>query len=135
MKFIFLGSDILLYLLVITVIFYIFWLRKHPQLRKPWLKVVKNPWGMSAVLILLIYFLVGFTDSIHFQKRLPNGSGTTQQYSPVVESLLDSFLWPLGTETEKTYSAPLATRLFVKDTEENPTGTLTRTYSPLEYAA
>jgi peptide/nickel transport system permease protein len=54
--------------------------------------------------------LVGFLDSLHYRPRLSGGG-----YSPEVVSVLDFALTHLRERRERTYSAPLATRLYAKE--------------------
>ena len=78
-------------------------------------------WG-AAVLewrrwsVLGVYVVIGLMDTVHFHppEAEQDESGETV-YSPEVLSLLDLWLTPLRERQEKTYSAPLATHLFAKE--------------------
>ena len=78
--------------------------------------------------------LIGLLDSLHF--RLPlqdNGAGGEVHYSVEVLSVLDYLLGPVRTRTEKTYSAPMATRLYAREFVQQPDGTEVREYPRLKY--
>lgn len=53
------------------------------------------------------------------------------QFSTEIRSLLDVVLKPLRDHTERSYSAPFATRAFSKELIEQPDGTGVRDYPPL----
>ncbi|MDP3033453.1 MAG: ABC transporter permease, partial [Rhodocyclaceae bacterium] len=62
--------------------------------------------------VLLAFVLVALLDSLHYRERLP---GDQENYAVEVRSALDAALTGLRTRAEKTYSAPLATHLFAKE--------------------
>jgi peptide/nickel transport system permease protein len=68
---------------------------------------------MACSVVLLFFVSVGVLDSFHFRARLAGGETTS--YSPEVLSLLDVALTGLRERRERTYSAPLATRLYAKE--------------------
>jgi peptide/nickel transport system permease protein len=74
---------------------------------------------MAAATVLAAFVVVGVLDSLHYRERLPdagNAAGKGQAaYSNEVLSALDALLLPLKSRTEKTYSGPLATHLFAKE--------------------
>ena len=80
-------------------------LRKE-HVRRSFAQIFKQPIAVSAGVILLLYLLIGVMDSIHFK-----ANDDEQQ-----ASLLDYVLAPLGSQYEKTYSAPLATTLYSTET-------------------
>jgi peptide/nickel transport system permease protein len=86
---------------------------------------------MSSAVILAAYILVGLLDSVHFHPKLPDsGSGRTI-YSTEIRSLLDVVVMPLRVRNEKTYSAPLASHLYAKETIELPDGSQIRDFPRL----
>jgi len=89
---------------------------------------------MAASVVLCAYLLVGLLDSLHYRPRLPaTEPGAPAVYSVEVRSLLDRLLTPLRTRLEKTYSAPLATRLYQKEQIESADGSLRRDFPRLRY--
>jgi len=128
---VFLWTDVLIFaLLVVTVLFGIYAAR-HEHLRAPWRQVLHRPMAMAALVVLAAYVAVGLLDSVHFRER--TGNQEPVQYSGEVRSALDKLLAPLRMRTEKTYSAPFATRAFQKETVEHADGTRTREYPRLVY--
>jgi len=95
--------------------------------------VLARPLGLSAAVVLGAYVAVGLVDSVHF--RLPAGEAKNGEvhYAGESLSLLDLAAAPLREGVEKTYSAPLAITLFVKETVERPDGTRARDYPRLRY--
>lgn len=136
-----LWTDLLIFILVTVVIAFIFYARKHEHLRAPWRQVFRSRTGMASLLVLSIYVLIALLDSMHF--RLPieaklTGQQSQQQqqknyYSVEVLSVLDLVLWPLREQEEKTYSAPLATELFSRETIDLEGGGQQRIYPRLVY--
>jgi peptide/nickel transport system permease protein len=85
----------------------------------------------------MAFLAVGLLDSLHYRPALDNkGEGKTA-YAIEVLSVLDLALTPLRTRNEKTYSEPLATRAYAKESIELrlPDGTLrqTRDYPRLKF--
>lgn len=120
MNFIFkiLLTDALLYLLVASVIVFIFYARKHDHLLAPWRRIKTNKLAMSALVFLLFFVVTGILDSIHIRQEIVVESETKiqhVQYSNEISSLLDLMLTTIRTQTEKTYSAPFATHSFSKE--------------------
>ena len=131
-------TDGLIYLLTFIGLSFAFYARRHEHLRAPWRQVKRRRLGMSAVVVLSAYLIVGLLDSIHFQEPLENTpdrqtNSQEVQYSGDVVSVLDKIATRLRSRVEKTYSAPFATHLFVKETIEMPDGTQERGYPRLKY--
>ena len=131
---VFLTTDVLLYLLLAAVAAFIFYARRKKYLRDPWLRVFRRRSGMIALVILSAYVAVGVLDSIHFRPVAGYGPQGQAHYAPQVISVLDWIATPLRKHTEKTYSAPFATRLFVKETVPGPNGKERRIYPRLKWA-
>src|SRR5579871_1877891 len=106
LRLVFLPTDILIYILVAAIGFYIYWTIKHEHLRAPWRQVIKRRVGMSALVVLIAYVIVGLLDSVHFQIALQNQNDQKTYYSVEVKSLLDILVSPLGQQDEESYSAP-----------------------------
>ena len=84
------------------------------------------PVGMASLVVLMVFVLVGLADSLHYRLRLDNG-----QYDVEVLSVLDRALKPLKDQTERTYSAPLATHAQTKEARTGPDGKQIRDYPRL----
>jgi len=130
-----LWTDALVFLLMGSIMGFILYARSREHLRAPWREVIRKPLGMSALIILLVYVLVGFLDSLHFRQELEQTNGKTDQvqYAATIESVLDVILSDLRANTEKTYSAPFALNLYNKETLEDKRGNKRREYPRLAY--
>jgi len=129
-----LPSDVLVWLLVLAVAAFAAYCSRRPHLAAPWARVFRNRAAMAAAVFLSAYLLVGLLDSLHYRPTLPaTGPGAPVVYSVEVRSLLDRLLTPLRTRLEKTYSAPLATRLFQKEQVALPGGGTQREFPRLRY--
>jgi peptide/nickel transport system permease protein len=119
-KFILLWTDAALFLMLIAVVLYAWHVRRTPTLRHTWTRVLVDAPAMCAAVVLLVFAVVGILDSVHYRPRLPPAEGVAAAapaYAPTVQSLLDRLLrHTVLTSPEKTYSAPLATRQFTKET-------------------
>jgi peptide/nickel transport system permease protein len=129
-----LWTDGPVWLLVAIAIGYFVYVRRHEHLAAPWRRVTRSAPGMSALVVLAAFILVGLLDSVHFRPQL---EGKDQEgaavYAVEVRSLLDVLVMPLKTRTERTYSAPLATHAFAKETTELPGGAIVREFPRLRY--
>lgn len=121
-----LWTDALIYLLVVATIVFIFWSRGYEHWRMAWQKIMNNRLAVFSIIILSCYMTVGLLDSIHFQTTRINQTNT-------VESLLDYLISPLGTHEEKTYSAPFARHLSVKEMQILPDGKSVTDYPAVRY--
>jgi peptide/nickel transport system permease protein len=133
-QFVFLWTDVLIYLLIALVIVGILYIRKQAHLITPWKSVFQRKRGVISVIILLCYITVGLLDSVHFRQALPMKNSSEQHYSSEVITVLDLIIAPLRQQLEKTYSSPLATHLFVREMQTNEEGKLTYHYPLLQFA-
>lgn len=132
-----LWSDWVIWLLLVASLVLGFLSLRNPPLRAAWRRVGRSRPGMAAATLLMAFLLVGLLDSLHYRPALDNkGEGKTA-YAIEVFSLLDLAVTPLRTRNEKTYSEPLATRAYAKESIELrlPDGTLrqTRDYPRLKF--
>ncbi len=130
---VFLWTDTLLYVLVAAVAVLVWYVRRHEHLRAPWREVFRNRMGVAAMVVLAAYVTVGLLDSVHFRLPLESSAAGGERYSGQVLSVLDLLLTPLRTHQEETYSAPLATRLYSKETVRLPDGRDVRIYPRLRF--
>ena len=119
-KFVFLWTDIALFLLVLAVVFYAWQISRSETSRATWGRVLRNGPAMGSAVVLLFFVTVGLLDSVHFQPRLPKAADAPANapvvYSSRVVSLLDTLLDHTALQhKEKTYSAPLAWLQFTKE--------------------
>jgi peptide/nickel transport system permease protein len=106
-----LFTDVLLWLLAAAVALYAWYCSRRPHLAAPWKRVFQSKAAMVCSVVLLLFVVIGLLDSFHYRPRLQGGNG----YSPEVLSVLDLGLSHLRQRRERTYSAPLATRLYAKE--------------------
>jgi peptide/nickel transport system permease protein len=129
-----LWTDALLWVLVALVAGYFWLVHRREHLAAPWRRVAQSPAGMMALVVLGAYVLVGLADSLHFRPRLePGGKDNGRAYSVEVLSVLDVALAPLRTRTETTYSEPLATRAYARETVDLGGGRVTREFPRLRF--
>ena len=123
-----LWTDALVFLLLAVVAAFAIYARRHEHLRAPWRRVAQTPAAMSAAVVLLAFIAVGLLDSLHFRPAVEpvavagakRSAAAATAYAPEVKSVLDVMLAHLSSRTERTYSAPLATHAYSKETMEVP---------------
>jgi len=114
-----LWSDALIWLLVLGVAAFGWASSRNPPLRAAWCRVGRSRPGMAAATVLVAFVLIGLLDSLHYRPPLANRTpDQPAAYSIEVLSALDALAAPLRTRNEKTYSAPLATRAYAKESIE-----------------
>jgi peptide/nickel transport system permease protein len=141
-----LWTDALVYLLLAVVAGFVWYVRGHEHLRAPWWRVARTPAAMSSLVVLVLFLLVGLLDSLHFRLALPAAAGTQADrnvsrdaaYAVDVKSALDLLLASIANRPERTYSAPLATHAYAKETVEvqagdGKAGKQVRDYPRLKY--
>jgi peptide/nickel transport system permease protein len=129
-----LWTDVLVWLLVAIGISYFWYVRRQAHLLQPWRRVLRSTPGVCALVVLSAFVVVGLLDSIHYRQRLEGRGGDGGPvYGVEVLSLLDAALEPLRTRSERTYSAPLATRAHQRETTELPGGKVVREFPRLRY--
>ncbi|ARU31643.1 peptide ABC transporter permease [Sulfuriferula sp. AH1] len=128
-----LWTDALVFTMVAAIILIVS--RRHPQgqLHEAWQRLWQMPMAMATGLVLLVFVAIALLDSLHYRPLLPAQPGQSAQYGIEVVSVLDTLLQPLREHKEKTYSAPLATRLYVKETVTLGNGTVLRDYPRLQF--
>jgi peptide/nickel transport system permease protein len=129
-KIVILWTDALIYLLVAALVLFAWYVRRHEHLRAPWRRVARSTSGMVALTVLVFYIAIGFLDSLHYRPALPD-SGGQRVYAVEVLSAFDRLATPLRKRHEKTYSAPLATHLYAKESIELPDGRQVRDFPRL----
>lgn len=118
-----LWTDAVVWLLVAATIGYFLHVRRKEHLAAPWRRVAQSGAGMSSLVVLLAFVLVGLLDSLHYRPQLPAADPKAPPaYSVEVLSVLDRLLDHMRTRPERTYSAPFATHGFVKESRETAQG-------------
>jgi peptide/nickel transport system permease protein len=129
-----LATDALVWLLAAAVAAFAWYSARRPHLAAPWARVFRNRAALASCVVLAAYVLVGLLDSLHFRPALTaKDPQAPVAYAVEVRSVLDVALTSLRTRDERTYSAPLATRLYQKESIEQPGGGTLRDFPPLRY--
>jgi len=116
-KLVILWTDAALWLIVAGVWLLAWRVRRAPRARASWAQVGSSKPAMCAAVVLAAFVLVALLDSLHYRPLLAPAPGAPPAYAPAVKSVLDALLADSTlTQAEKTYSAPLATRQFTKET-------------------
>ena len=130
-KIVILWTDGLVFLLIAAVLALVWHVRRHEHLAAPWSKVARNPGGMAAATVLAFFVVVGIVDSLHYSPAVAVKDGKAV-YGVEVLSLLDKATERLRTRKATTYSAPLATHRYTKESIELPDGSQVRDFPRLK---
>ncbi len=128
-----LWSDALVFLLLAACLVGAWYIRQHEHLLLPWRRVAQNATAMVSLLVLALFLVVGLLDTLHYRAALPERNGGERVYSPEVLSVFDKLAGPLRTQSEKTYSAPLAVTLYAKESIGDAQGRVLRDYPRLKF--
>ncbi len=135
-----LATDLIVYLLIALIVYAGFAVRRKGYLANAWRQIRMNRLALLSMFVLSLYILIALMDSIRWRDPVLREDGTVARagdgsiiYSSQALSLFDRVFSGMRTRTEKTFSAPFATRLYVKETIELPDGTIVRDYPPLKY--
>ncbi|MBE7413975.1 MAG: ABC transporter permease [Deltaproteobacteria bacterium] len=135
-----LATDFIVFFLAGAVIYFAFAVRRDGAAASAWREIRKNRLAMACLAVLALYFSVALLDSIRYRDPVINEDGVqamTEEgsalYSAQALSLLDRAFEGMRTNHEKTYSAPFARQLFVKENIELTDGTTVREYAPLKH--
>ena len=114
--FTFLLTDIFFYIIFFSLIIYINYVRKTPDIRETWSYVFKNKTGIISAVVLSFFMLTALLDSIHIKDKIYNEDKNEYVYSQEINSILDIILLPISKNTEKSYSSPFSSHLYSKET-------------------
>jgi peptide/nickel transport system permease protein len=112
-----------------------FWIvaRRVEHLRAPWREVWRRPAAVGAATVLAAFMLVAIADSVRFRLH-PGGAAPEEGADAEVLSALDLWLTPLRTGVETSYSAPLATHAYSRESVSDGAGGLRRVHPRLRHA-
>ena len=128
-----LATDALFFALVLLLLAFVAVAHRREHLRAPWRVVARSRIAVAATVVLASYGIIGLVDSVHFHPRLEQaGQHVGATHSTEVLSLFDVLVGGLRTQKEKTYSAPLATHLYAKESVEVRDG-VERVFPRLRY--
>ena len=121
-KFVLLWTDAVLLLLVLSLCWYVWHIRRTPNLRANWLKVLADAPALCSAVVMGAFLLITLLDSVHFRRALPPSAtaaaGSVVAYDTRTESLLDAALSGLVKSRESSYSMPLAYEGFTKESRD-----------------
>ena len=120
-KFVLLWTDAVLWLLVIALAWYGWHVRRNANLRDTWSKVFADAPSLCSALVIALFLVVTLLDSVHYRRALPPSATATAgsvAYDTRTTSLLDGVLAGLVQSREASYSVPLATVGFTKETRD-----------------
>lgn len=132
-KLVMLWTDVMIFLLLTVAIVGGWWIMQRPHLLLPWQRLFRSRVGMVSLLVLSVFVATGLLDSLHYRVALPDKGNGQAVYAAEVLSVFDTLVGDLRSQTEKTYSAPLAVFLYAKESIETPEGNTLRDYPRLKY--
>jgi peptide/nickel transport system permease protein len=116
-KAVILWTDVVLWLMLALLGLYVRHVRRDDALRATWRKVFVQPASMASCVVLVAMLLVTMSDSLHFRSALAAvRKGDAVAFDTRTRSVLDVALKGLIDGRENSYSRPLATHGFVKET-------------------
>ena len=118
----FLWTDIMVWLLVISLVTWGFFISRSPQVQQQWRAIFNSSVAMVSAIVLLVYLLFALLDSVHFHKA----------NSSEMVSLLDMAFEHRIEKTERTYSAPFSLHEYTKSLVVED-GVSVQKYLPLKY--
>jgi peptide/nickel transport system permease protein len=129
-----LATDLLVWLLLAAAVAFAWYCVQRSHLAAPWARVFRSRAAVASGVFLAVYLGIGLLDSLHYRPALPSKDAQAPvAYSVQANSALDVLLTSLRERPERTYSAPLATRLFQKEQVEQPDGGSIREFPRLRY--
>lgn len=134
MKIVLLWTDMMVWLLVISLLLWSWVISRSPQVKKLWHTIFKSSIAMASAIILLFYLLFALLDSVHFRLAIPTTESKSEklQYGEIT-SLLDVMFSHNIKNTERTYSAPFATYEYAKSIVVDEHGVTKQEHLPLKH--
>jgi peptide/nickel transport system permease protein len=134
-KFVFLWTDLALWVLFAALAGYGWSVSRQPPLQATWAQAMRSGATLGAAAVLALFVLGSALDSVHFRRALPAMASQTAGvtfYDPHTTSLLDVLLERPLAMREASYSAPLATHALIKQAVER-NGVTVREVPRLEF--
>ena len=134
MKWVVLWTDACVFLLVLSLVLFMFLMLNNQHNRERWLSVFRSKLGMISFIVILSYVFIALMDSIHFRMAFSNADieSETQEtfYSNEIISVLDLFKG----EPESTYSKPFAIEAYNRIMAKDEEGNTVRVHPRLQHA-
>ena len=131
--FVFLLTDIFFYIIIFSLGYYVYYVRKTKDILETWKHVFKSKTGIISIVVLAFFLLIAILDSIHFKEKIKNEKNDLISYSSEIKSVLDLILLPTYQNTEKSYSSPFSSNLYSKETRILENNIEQRVYPKLLY--
>lgn len=132
MKPVLLWTDLALWLMAAAVLAYAWRVKRQPHLRGNWQRVLRDPVAACAGVVMGLFLLVTLVDSLHLRRALPSSGGETV-YDTRTVSLLDLLLARQIEMREVSYSLPLGSHGFNKESLIDPDGAVRRDFPRLQF--
>jgi peptide/nickel transport system permease protein len=117
-KWVLLWTDAAVWLMALWLLGYVLHVRRLPDLRMKWRRVFQDRGAMGSAVVLGACLALTLLDSLHYRPVLPPAPGQTVQsvaFDVKTRSVLDALLWRLAASREATYSRPMASESFTKE--------------------
>lgn len=117
-RFVLLWTDAAIWLMALWPLGYVMHVRRLPDLRQKWRRVFQDRGALGSAVVLGACLLLTLLDSVHYRPALPPVPGQGAQalaFDVNTRSVLDALLWQLAASRESTYSRPLASESFTKE--------------------
>ncbi|MBE0494486.1 MAG: ABC transporter permease [Thiomicrospira sp.] len=109
MMWVWLWTDIMIWLLVVSLGLWGWTISRSPQVKAQWIAIFRSKIAMTSAIVLLMYVSIALLDSLHFRLALPDQPvGEKVQYQGQTLSVLDWVFDEIRGKVERTYSAPFA---------------------------
>ncbi|MFG6415141.1 ABC transporter permease [Roseateles sp. DC23W] len=132
MKFVLLWTDVALWLMAAAVVTYAWRVKSQAHLRATWQRVLRDPVAASAGVVMALFLGVTLVDSLHLRRALPSTDGSPV-YDTRTLSALDLLLERQIEMREVSYSVPLGTHGFNKESTTDAQGQVVRAYPRLAF--
>ena len=120
-----LWTDALLFLLFFTLLGLGIHLRGKAHLQRPLRAIAASKTAMVSLVVLVFFVAIALLDSVHFKP--------TEDKGHEIINLIDDWATPIRTQSEKTYSAPLAFSLYGKEMVTQNDGSVQWAYPRLMF--
>lgn len=132
MKPVLLWTDLALWLMAAAGLAYAWRVRRQVHLRANWARVARDPVAACAGVVMALFLGVTLLDSLHLRQALP-ASGGEPVYDTRTVSVLDLLLARQLAMREVSYSLPLGTHGFSKESLVDAQGQVQRDFPRLQF--
>jgi peptide/nickel transport system permease protein len=133
MKPVLLWTDLALWLMAAAMLAYAWRVKSNANLRATWQRVLRDPVAASAGVVMALFLLLTLVDSVHLRRALPTAERAVAIYDTRTLSLLDVILVRQIEMREVSYSLPLGTHGFNKESVIDAGGAVRRDYPRLRF--